>query len=518
MNHVDTETWIETLIRARYPLLYVVSHEEGRVLSALYRVAANEHMRLLVWSATRGLRDWQNPDAPPTAPEETQDYLAILSYIEGLTEDALIALLDFHVYMEDPMVVRGLRDLVAILPDQRAVFKTVAILSPILTVPPTMEKELTVVDFPLPTAEDIDALLERVIATRSEQDIPVKLPPEDRNGLVQALQGLTLVEAENVLAQAVVITGEISSAAIPFILQEKQQIVRKSGALEFFPAHVTMADVGGLALLKEWVVERAEAFSQTAREFRLPAPRGVLLVGVPGGGKSLSVKAMAAEWQVPLLRLDMGSLFRGIVGGTEQAIRDALKLADALGRCVTWLDEVEKGLSGLGSSNVSDAGTTARTLATLLTWMEEHTSPVFVAATANVQTLDVLPPELIERFDDVFFVSEPTEEEREEIFTIHLRERGRDPADFDLKRLAQATEGMVGRQIKKLVYDALFRAFSAGETLTTEMVLDTLQAKSEGVKQFGQVSARPASTGARRPTVERGARPVRVMSRPDLVT
>jgi len=150
--------------------------------------------------------------------------------------------------------------------------------------------------------------------------------------------------------------------------------------------------------------------------------------------------------------------------------------------------------------------------------MEEHTSPVFVAATANVQTLDVLPPELIERFDDVFFVSEPTEEEREEIFTIHLRERGRDPADFDLKRLAQATEGMVGRQIKKLVYDALFRAFSAGETLTTEMVLDTLQAKSEGVKQFGQVSARPASTGARRPTVERGARPVRVMSRPDLVT
>ena len=516
MNHVDTETWIETLIRARYPFLFVVSHEEGRVSSTLGKVATNERMKLLIWSATKGLRDWQHPNVP-IAPDDTGDYLGILSFIETLTEDALVVLLDYHPYMQDPLVVRGLRDLVGILPDQRAVFKTVAILSPILTVPPTMEKEIMVVDFPLPTGEDIDALLERVIATRSEQDIPVNLTPDGQNDLVQALQGLTLVEVENVLAQAVVLTGEVSPTAIPFILEEKQQIVRKSGALEFFPANVSMADVGGLALLKEWIRERADAFSQAADEFRLPAPRGVLLVGVPGGGKSLSVKAMAAEWQVPLLRLDMGSIFRGIVGGSEQAMRDALKLADALGRCVVWLDEVEKGLSGLGSSNASDAGTTARTLASLLTWMEEHTSPVFMAATANVQTLDVLPPELIERFDDVFFVSEPTAKEREEIFAIHLRERERELADFDLHRLAQATEGMVGRQIKKLIYDALFRAFNQGEELTTDVILAALQSKSEGTRQFGQISARPASAGARRPVVERGTRPVRVMGREDLV-
>ena len=332
---MDVNRKIETLVMARYPLIWIFSHEEGRVLDALLEISRRQRCRLLVWSVTRGLRDWEFPDRET---EEQADFLSIPRYILEHREDALFVLLDYHRFIQDPVVVRGLRDLAEELPNQSH-FKSAIILAPQVEIPTELEKQITVVDYPLPNQEELKTLLDRIIASRSEEEIPVQLSEEDKDRLVQALRGLTMIEAENVLAQAVSATGNLSVQAIPFILEEKRQIVRKSGALEYFEPQVTMEDVGGLDILKAWVRDRAEAFSERARQFGLPYPRGVLLTGVPGGGKSLTVKAMAASWKVPLLRLDMSQIFKGVVGGTEAAIRDALKLADALGRSILWMDE-----------------------------------------------------------------------------------------------------------------------------------------------------------------------------------
>ncbi|MEA3459534.1 MAG: AAA family ATPase [Chloroflexota bacterium] len=492
---MDMNKKIEILIMARYPVIWIFSHEESRALEALSGIARRQKCPLLVWSITQGLRNWEIPEQE--AEGQSPDYLGISRHILDYKGDGLFVLLDYHRYMQDPVVVRGLRDLATELPNQSH-FKSAIILAPDMVIPTELEKQITVVDYPLPGQDDLAGLLDRIIATRSEQEIPVRLPNEDRDRLIQALRGLTLVEAENVLAQAVSATGSLSAEAIPFILEEKKGIVRKSGALEYFEPRVTMDDVGGLDLLKAWISERAVAFSEKARQFGLPYPRGLLLTGTPGGGKSLTVKAMAASWKVPLLRLDMSRIFKGIVGGTEAAIRDALKLSDALGRCVLWLDEVEKGLSGLGSTNVSDAGTTGRMFGALLTWMEEHTTPVFVAATSNVGQLSVLPPEFIERFDEVFTIEPPGAEARAEILAIHLRDRGRNPEDFDLARLAEATEGMVGRQLRNLIWAALYRAFGQEKDLDTRLILDALQEKRRGVKEIKGIRARPASSPERR--------------------
>jgi SpoVK/Ycf46/Vps4 family AAA+-type ATPase len=504
---MNTANEIEILVRARTPLVYIYSSEERRVLETLKRIAVKltaettdprEHVdvQLLMWSVVSGLVKWDDDTPIGTS---TNSAVAVLQHIAAIKGSAIIVLRDYHPYLQEPAIVRRLRELaVSFAEGDKHQLRTLVILSPRLVIPPELEKEIALVDFPLPSKPDLEAVIDHVqTEARSEEGgFPVSLDDNSRSEIAQALLGLTIAEAENTLAKSIVVTGELGHKAIPLILKEKEQIVRKSGggAVEYITPRCTVDDVGGLDLLKAWAMERSESWGPRAMQFKLVPPRGVLLIGEPGVGKSLSVKAIVSLWQVPLLRLDIGALFTSALGGTEEKMRGVLKLADSLGRCVLWLDEVEKGLSGLGSSNLSDGGAQARIFATLLTWMEEHESPVFVAATANLTTLDVLPPEFIQRFSEMFWLDKPNDAERAQILTIHLKDRGLNPDEFGIARLVTETQGMVGRQIRNLVQAAMHRPFREQRGVTTDDVLEALKSQRQGVREFAGVQARPASS------------------------
>ncbi|HYV65651.1 MAG TPA: AAA family ATPase, partial [Myxococcales bacterium] len=294
---------------------------------------------------------------------------------------------------------------------------------------------------------------------------------------------------------------------IDVILSEKERIVRKSGVLEFFRTQEKMDNIGGLDQLKSWLKKRQSAFSEEARKFGLPRPKGILMIGIPGGGKSLTAKAVGASWRLPLLRLDVGKVFAGIVGSSEENMRRAIQMAEAVAPSILWVDELEKGFSGTGSSNQSDAGTAARVFGSFITWLQEKTTPVFVIATAN--NVDELPPEMLRkgRFDEIFFVDLPTLPERTEIGAIHLKRRGRDPSQFDLDKIAEKSEGMTGAEIEQAVVSALFDEYdrhgSAG-VLATEGVLHslsetvplsrTMKEKVAALRTWCRTRARPASS------------------------
>jgi ATP-dependent 26S proteasome regulatory subunit len=448
-SRVDTE--LETLIRARYPLIYVVSWEEERVEDALRAIAWERGKKLHVWTATLGF-------VKPGGQRDntTRDPLAALDYVLNSPDQAIFLLKDFHAFIGSFEVTRRLRDLTPTLKNS---FKNLIILSPLLKLPAELEKEVTVIDYGLPSYEELGRLLDDII--RSVRDTPgvnTNLAPEEREAVLKAAQGLTAMEAENVFAKSIV---EKRGFDIDVILSEKEQIIRKSGILEYYPANEAFSGVGGLDLLKDWMEKRTTSFTDRARDFGLPEPKGILLLGVQGCGKSLSAKAIGAQWKLPLLRLDIGKVFAGLVGASEENMRKALRVAESVAPCVLWLDELEKGLSGMQSSGSSDGGTTARVFSTFLTWLQEKTVPVFVVATAN--QVEMLPPELLRkgRFDEIFFIDLPARHERVEIFGIHLRKRKRDPAKFDLNALAEATPGFSGAEIEQVVVEALYDAFDA---------------------------------------------------------
>jgi SpoVK/Ycf46/Vps4 family AAA+-type ATPase len=290
--------------------------------------------------------------------------------------------------------------------------------------------------------------------------------------LIRCAQGMTLKELEQTLALAVVKKGSVDHRVIPLVLREKEQIVRKSTVLECVRWDSGFEAVGGLDLLKAFLAARRDAFSAEARSFGLPAPRGICLIGVQGCGKSLSAKSVASFYRLPLLRFDVGRVFAGIVGRSEENVRAALALAESIAPCVLWIDELEKSLSGTHSSSVSDAGTTARVISTITTWLQERGGEgVYVVATAN--SIAHLPPELLRkgRFDEIFFVDLPTEGERQEILKIHVVKRDRDPADFELRQVASATEGFSGAELEEVVIAGLYTAFAARRPLTTDDLL-----------------------------------------------
>ena len=503
-----TAQQVDVLIRARYPIIYIISWEERRVVAHLGELALAQEKQLLVWTETLGLCPGMAtiPHAAPN--EETLDPLAVLEYIRGSETRAIYVLKDYHpflspVYAKSSAVVRRLRDLV---PSLHTSFKTVVLLSPVLQLPPELEKEVTVVDWVLPSLLELDGLLNRVV--RSVQDEPglnVDLTPAQREAVLKAALGMTLDEAENVFAKCLV---EKKGFDVDLIVAEKEQVIRKSGVLEYFHWSEGVQDVGGLEKLKEWLSERADAFTEKARAFGLPAPKGLLLLGVQGCGKSLMAKAVACEWKLPLLRLDMGRIFAGLVGASEENVRKAVKVAEAVAPCVLWLDEIEKGLSGTRSSGELDAGVTSRVFGTLTTWLQEKTAPVFVVATAN--DITQLPPELLRkgRFDEIFFVDLPSEEERREILSIHLRRRKRDPSAFDLQALADKSEGFSGAEIEQAVIAALHRAFRQDRQMTNEDVLAamgdtiplvvTMEEEIQSLREWARLRARPASPGEMR--------------------
>jgi SpoVK/Ycf46/Vps4 family AAA+-type ATPase len=495
---------LATYIRARYALIYLCSFEEQRVLEGLERFAARERKRLVVWSFARGARgDDAGEGALVVVKAGTgqRNPGAMLDAVPTLPEGTLVVLVDFHPFLGDPGVQRQLKDLAR---DLEATTKTLLLLSPVLRLPVELSKEMVVVDLALPDAALLGATIDEIVASLPE-GVPVRLGREEREQLVRSAQGLTVKEVGNVLAKAVVTRGAIDRAAIDLVNAEKRQIIRKSGLLDFYPVAESMDRVGGLDLLKEWLVTRGHAFGERARAFGLPFPKGILIVGVQGCGKSLSAKAVAAEWRLPLLKLDMGRLFAGTVGSSEENMRQAIQLAEAIAPAVLWIDELEKGLSGLGSSNFSDGGTTARVIGTFLTWMQEKQHPIFVIATAN--DVGALPPELLRkgRFDEIFFVDLPTLAERRAILAIHVARRRRRPADLDLEALAAATRGFSGAEIEAAVESALFRAFERGRDLETQDIAQAcretvplsvlMEEKIVALRDWARLRTRRASSG-----------------------
>ena len=490
------EKELENLVRARYPLLQLISWEEERAERLLRQLAERLGKEVHTWSAAAGL---SGPVGEPDA--ATRDPKIALERLASLGPRALFIFRDLHPYFSEPVVIRRLRELSQTF---KSGHRTIILISPTLNVPLELEKEMTVVDYDLPGPEELKNVLADAIASaQGNTRFEVTLTEEDQDRLIQGALGLTVSEMENVVAKAIITNGKLDSNALDIVFQETRQIIRKSRVLEFFESQEKFAQVGGLGEIKDWLNKRGEAFSKRARDFGLPPPRGILILGVQGCGKSLACKAISGLWKMPLLRLDMGALFGGFVGQSEENMRRALKTAESVAPCVLWLDEIEKGLAGTKSSDMSDAGTTARVFSTFLTWLQEKSKPVFVAATAN--NIQSLPPELLRRgrMDEIFFVDLPTASERKDILRIHLNKKKRNPALFDLSALADATAGFSGAEIEQTVVAALHEAFFSGRDLTADdlfrsaMALiplsKTMSEEIDALRSWAIQRARPAA-------------------------
>ncbi|HAN32082.1 MAG TPA: ATPase [Myxococcales bacterium] len=506
------------LIRAQYKLVYVASAEEQRVERWIRDLAHldNEVLRqrwditnwksrqFITWSCSQGFKS-DSIDVPGDIREPIRalDWIA-----NGLNRDAVVVLRDFHPFLKDPMVARRVRDLVTLF-DNAQTKRTVIFLSPLLKLPMELEKDVQVIDFDLPDLETLKNIVrEKAYAgARSRRfgaNFQKVLESQDlQREVAEAALGLTEAEARQGFDKTSVRDKMFS---IPTILQEKKHIIRKSGILEFYETKLGMGSVGGLPELKAWLQKRQYSFTQQARDFGLPAPKGILLLGVPGCGKSLSAKAISQAWQMPLLRLDVGKVFGSLVGSSEENMRRAIQTAEAVAPAIMWLDELEKGFSGTKSSGSSDGGTTARVFATFLTWLQEKESPVFVIATAN--DVSQLPPELLRkgRFDEIFFVDLPNRDERGKILEIHLAKRGRDPASFDMRRLVDRSAGYSGSELEEVIVTALYNAYDEGlgETdISTDSMLtamdeviplsQTMRERLSGMREWAKSRARRAS-------------------------
>lgn len=482
---------ISFLIRARYPIIYILSYEEERVVLGLTSVAKERGKTLFCWTITQGLMNKTTKEFT-----DVRDPLRILDTIAASPDNALFVLQDFHPYLTDPAVVRKLRDIGHSL---KSSYKTLLLLSPVLKLPLELEKTLIVVHYDLPRQAELASIVNSILGSLVDKNIPAP-SAEERDHIVEAALGLTAEEAENVFAKSLVKSGQMD---LDVIMGEKEQIIRKSGILEFYPAKEQMEDIGGLEYLKTWLRKRALAFSQKAREFGLPYPKGILLIGIPGCGKSLTAKAIGNLWKLPLLRLDVGKVFAGVVGSSEENMRRAIQTSESVAPSILWLDELEKGFSGTQSSSFSDAGTTARVFGNFVTWLQEKEQPVFVVATAN--NVSLLPPELLRkgRFDEIFAVDLPNRAERSDIFKIHIRKRKRDPEQFDIQQLTQQSEGYSGSEIEQAIIAALYDAFEAGENLSTSRIMQavketvplsrTMEKEIQTMRSWAQGRARRAS-------------------------
>lgn len=449
----------ELLLRARYPVLYIPTREEERVEQAIAQAVQGQ----------RGIYTWDFVDGyqgnPTDAGFARRNPLQALELVEKLpvSAPALFILRDFQRFLDDVAVSRKLRNLARLLKSQP---KNLVIISPQIAIPDDLSDTLTVVEFPLPNRDEIRGEVERLIAATGKT-----LEARSIDELVRSCQGLSIERIRRVLARAIAAHGELQPEDVELILAEKRQTIRQTQILDFYPASEQMSDIGGLDNLKDWLLKRGSAFSDRARQYGLPHPRGLMLVGIQGTGKSLTAKAIAHHWHLPLLRLDVGRLFAGLVGESESRTRQMIQLAEALAPCVLWIDEIDKAFGGLDGRG--DGGTTSRVFGTFITWLSEKTSPVFVVATAN--NIQALPPELLRRgrFDEIFFVGLPSQDERKAIFAVHLsRLRPHNFKAYDLDRLAYETPDFSGAEIEQMIIEAMHIGFSQNRDFTTEDVLE----------------------------------------------
>lgn len=450
-------------LNANFSLVSVTTPEEARAELIIFSAAQKTKRGVYVWSITQGLRELKAGEFAATTVDGGDPSTAAKLLAGGfgdqrlIPDKSIVVLLDFGPYLKDPVVIRAIRDAI---PKAKESLITGVFLGAQLELPPELRREVVEVELALPGEEEIRQVVGgTVAANQGRADLK---PPTGEHlvKVVEAARGLTTTELENALLLSIVSTRQIEASVVS---AEKAKAIKVSGALEVLEPPVGGLDaVGGLGAVKEWVRTRGRAFSPEAKKYGLPNPKGCLLVGVPGCGKSLAAKAAAASLEMPLVRLDVAAVFGGLVGESETNVRQALKTLDAVAPCVCMVDELEKAFAGSGAGKSTDSGTSSRVLGTFLTWMQEHTSPVFLLATANDVTS--LPPEMLRRgrWDSMMFVDLPSPEERAEIFRIHLEKRRRSVKDYDLPFLVGVSEGFSGAELEEAVIGAMFGAFADG--------------------------------------------------------
>jgi SpoVK/Ycf46/Vps4 family AAA+-type ATPase len=452
----------QLLLRACYPLIYIATSEEERAensISAVAQKLGNRHIYL--WDFVEGYQN--NPNHQGLGKRNPLQALELLDKLPA-NGGGIFILRDFHRFLEDISVSRKLRNLARRLKSEP---KNIVIISSEINIPNELTEVLTIIDFPLPSASELKSEIQRLLSATGQS-----LSENFLNELVRAAQGLSLERVRRVLTRAIASHGQVQSEDVELILEEKRQSIRQTQILDFYPATEQISDIGGLDNLKDWLLRRGGAFSDQARAYGLPHPRGLLLVGIQGTGKSLTAKAIAHHWHLPLLRLDVGRLFGGLVGESESRTRQMINLAEALSPCILWIDEIDKAFSGFEGKG--DSGTTSRVFGTFITWLAEKKSPVFVVATAN--NIQTLPPEMLRkgRFDEIFFVGLPLQEEREAIFNVHLsRLRPHNLQNYDIKRLAYETPDFSGAEIEQTLIEAMHIGFSQNRDFTTDDILES---------------------------------------------
>lgn len=489
---------LNILIQAQYPLIYLVTSEEERAEGTIATIAQmrSQQRRVFVWTVTHGIVEYGQPRH--VTQHNTVSPEAAIEWVIRQREPGIFIFKDLHPFIESPATTRWLRDAIAGFKGSQ---KTIILMSPLQQIPIELEKEVVVMDYPLPNLSELN----QVLSTQLEQIRNRRTTTEAREKLLKAALGLTRDEAEKVYRKAYVKTSRLTEAEVDIILSEKKQLIRRNGILEYIEEDETIDAVGGLEELKKWLRQRSNAFTERAREYGLPQPKGMLILGVPGCGKSLIAKTTARLWSLPLLRLDMGRVYDGsMVGRSEANLRNALKTAESISPAILFIDELDKAFAGSTGSADSDGGTSSRIFGSFLTWMQEKTSPVFVMATAN--RVERLPGEFLRkgRFDEIFFVDLPNAEERQQIFKIHLTKRKRDITRFDLEQLAKVSEGFSGAEIEQGIIAAMYEAFAQDREFTQLDIIAAIKAtlplsrtmteQVTALRDWARQRARPAAS------------------------
>ncbi len=490
---------LKILINSSTPIVVMETVEEMRAVGLVRDACAELNMAVFEWTIADGLVrsgshsptlpsanaqarlnaarrgvDLEVPEAAKSAIYNTTDPVQALANMESIALEAVFILKDFHRHMESPVIVRRLRDVGQKFSANR---RTVILTAPAIAMPSELTSLVEYLDLPLPDQprlrEIVDEVFKRLSRTHTLQQ---KLDAGGLDAIAANLRGLTEEESERAISQALVSRYALCLETVTDVLEAKKELLRHSGMLEFVDASQNLADVGGLGNLKQWLGQRQGAWEPSAKEFGLEPPKGVIILGVQGCGKSLCARAIAGEWKIPLVKLDTAAIFDKYIGETEKRIQKVFRVAEGLAPCVLWIDELEKVFAGSGPDSASvDAGVSSRILAAFLSWMQDRKAPVFVAATCN--NVNALPPELIRkgRFDELFFVDLPNQAERKQVFSIQLKRRKRAPADFDLDRVATAARGFSGAEIDAAVQTALYSAFSGKQDLNTDHLLQALK-------------------------------------------
>jgi ATP-dependent 26S proteasome regulatory subunit len=487
---------LKVLINSSTPIVVMETVEEVRAVRMVRLACSDLNLATFEWTIASGLarsgtvtHDLQFEDTSPpggynaahrTDAEQnskaiynSQDPAQMLGNLEAVSIEATFILKDFHRHLEDPVVVRRLRDVAQKFSANR---RTVIITGPHVAIPPELAGLVEFVDLPLPDRQRLRQIVDETLARIGKtHTVQRKLDDAGVEHLAASLLGLTEEEAERAISQAVVARYVLSADCVTDVLEAKKALLKRSEMLEFVDASNNMASVGGLDNLKAWLAQRQNSWDPEARQFGLDPPKGVIILGVQGCGKSLCARAVAGEWKLPLVKFDTAAVYDKYIGETEKRIQKVFKVAEGLAPCVLWIDELEKVFAGSGPDSASaDAGVSSRLLASFLSWMQERKSPVFVAATCN--NVAVLPPELIRkgRFDELFFVDLPTIAERKQILSIQLTKRKRNPANYDLDRIAVAAKGFSGAEIESSVQTALYAAYSSKRELASDDLLTAL--------------------------------------------